>query len=344
MKDKEIFFYIPALNAYNCDLLLDSDSYWNWLCEQESISPMQSGGNFWTLQTYLNLKENGFLCQLVDTIPDEGIIISHRDYLNESLKPKQKQLFVCLRADTNRHPFAQLHVVQNSYQAIPRKLLTLWESHYISHWAQPSLIPRDSSRGDTFENITFAGNSINLVAEFKSEKWYQQLEKMGLKFNQQLTHKDWNNYKNTDLILAIRNFGKNDEFCGKPASKLYNAWLAGVPAILGYESAFRYERKNKLDYIEATTYEEVITALKLLKEDKDLRKAMVENGFQRAKEVSREEIAKKWESFLVDVAVPAYEKWCNTPRWQQQIFLLLRSLFVAVRPAYYLVKSKLLKR
>lgn len=338
-----IYFYIPKEHFRSQSWPKNADAYWEWQCQQHSISPMQSGGYFWTLQTYLCLNDYGFPCQLVNTLPTEGIILAHRDFLHESIKPNSQQLFVCLRADVDRHPYAQLHVVQNLHQAIPKKLMTLWESHFIPHWPQPNIIPREPTRGDRFENVTFIGNQINLVPEFREQKWYRQLEELNLKFHQQLTHEDWNNYQDTDVILAIRKFGTEDKWFGKPASKLYNAWLSGIPAILGYESAFRDERKSDLDYLEATSYEEVVNALKRLREDRSLRSAMVENGWIRAKEVEREELVQKWTTFIVDVAIPAHKKWCGLSRWQQQLFLKLRHLFVTSRPTYYFLKSQLNK-
>jgi len=246
-----VFFYIPKEKFQVKSWPSSAKEYWKWQCSTHEISPMQSGGFLWTLQTYLHLNDSGFPCKLVDTLPDEGIILAHRDFLDEDIKPSPKQLFVCLRADVDRHNFSQLHVVQNPFQAICGGSLTLWESHFIPHWPQPDIIPRDPTRGDKFENITFVGNAVNLVQEFQEEKWFEQLKELGLKFQLQLTHEQWNNYHNTDVILAIRGFGTENAYGGKPASKLYNAWHAGIPVILGYETAFCAERKSNLDYLEA---------------------------------------------------------------------------------------------
>lgn len=79
-------------------------------------------------------------------MPDEGIVLSHRDFLDDAIQPSPKLLIVCLRADVDRHPYAQLHVVQNPYQAIPQRFMEIWESYFIPHWAQSSLIPRDPQR------------------------------------------------------------------------------------------------------------------------------------------------------------------------------------------------------
>ena len=336
-----IYFYIPRDQINFEDLPLNVSDYWGWLGNQHAISPMQGGGNIWTLQTYLHLKDYDFPCELVNTMPDEGIVVSHRDFLDDMFQPSPKLMLVCLRADVDRHPYAQLHVVQNPYQTIPKSLINLWESHFIPHWPQPSIIPRPPERGDTFENVMFLGNAVNLVPEFRDPTWYEELEKLGLKFRMKLNHDEWHDYRDTDVVLAIREFGQTNDWRGKPASKLYSAWHAEAPAILGYESAFRAERKSSLDYLEATTLTEVIAALKQLKEDRELRSAIVKNGRMRAAETNPDKMVKRWQTFLTEVTVPAYESWCDMSSWRQQMFFNARWTFINSRPAYYDLKSKM---
>jgi hypothetical protein len=335
-----IYFYIPHHKLPVGDFPQNADSYWQWQCSQHSISPMQSGGCFWTLQTYLYLKDYGFPCQLIGNLPDEGIVLSHRDFLDDSIQPSPKLLIVCLRADVDRHPYAQLHVVQNPYQAIPKRFMELWESYFIPHWVQSSLMPRDPKRGDTFKNVTFIGNEVNLVSEFREEFWYEQLAVLGLQFQKKLKHDSWHDYRDIDVILAVREFGRKNYFRGKPASKLYNAWHAGIPAILGYESAFQAERKSDLDYLEATSLEEVISSLKQLRDNKEMRHAIVKNGWVRAQETRPEKMVERWKDFLINVAVPAYKNWYLMSRWQQQAFFNMRQSFIGFRPAYYHLKSQ----
>ncbi|MDD1419947.1 hypothetical protein MEO40_12550 [Dolichospermum sp. ST_sed1] len=336
-----IYFYIPADKLPTCGLPQNASSFWEWLSSHPSISPMQGGGCIWTLQTYLYLNDYGFPCKLVETMPDEGIVLSHRDFLDDSIKPGSKLLLVCLRADVDRHPYAQLHVVQNPYQAIPSRFMTLWESHFIPHWPQPSIIPRNPQRGNTFENVTFLGNEVNLVSEFCDRSWYDHLQDLGLKFQKKLNHDEWHDYSDIDVILAIRSFGRQNDWRGKPASKLYNAWHAGIPVILSHESAFQAERKSDLDYLEATSLEEVISSLKQLRDNKELCRAMVDNAWMRAKETQPERMVARWQDFLINIAVPAYKSWCSMPGWQQQIFFNTRQLFIEFRPGYYFFKSQL---
>lgn len=337
-----IYFYFPQKISTG-SLPQNAASYWQWQCAQHSISPMQGGGCVWTLQTYLYLNDYGFPCKLVETMPDEGIVLSHRDYLENSFQPSAKLLLVCLRADVDRHPYAQLHVVQNPYQSIPKRFMTLWESHFIPFWPQPSIIPRDPKRGDTFENIAFFGNEPCLISEFRNQAWDDQVESLGLQFQKKVKNDEWHDYFTTDVVLAMRRFGREKSFRDKPASKLYNSWHAGVPAILNYESAFRAERKSDLDYLEATSLEEVISSLKQLRDSKELRLSMVENGLIRAKETQPDVMIARWQSFFTDVAVPTYNAWCSMSRGQQQLFFNARQASLSLRPSYYYLKSQVSK-
>ena len=339
IKRPKIYFYFPCDQSLFENLPTSPEDFWKWLSVQESISPMQGGGCIWTLQTYLYLKTSGYSCELVNEIPQEGVILSHRDFLIDSFRPDLKLLLICLRADVDRHPYSQLHIVQNPYQEILKSPVNFWESHFIPHWPQPSIIQRDPKRGNTFKNVAFIGNEGNLVTEFKDEYWYSQLEKLELHFQRKLNHSEWHNYSDIDVIVAVRSLGSTNDWKGKPASKLYNAWYAGVPAILGYESAFRAERKNKLDYLEATSLEEVIDSLKLLKDNEALRQAIIENGKLRAQEIDLHNMVLKWQTFINDIAIPAYESWCYIPRWQQLLFFKIRDIFIMSRPGYYSLKS-----
>jgi len=334
-----IYFHFPTSKLAVESLPQNASSFWQWLSSCHSISPMSGGGCIWILQTYLYLNDYGFPCKLVETMPDEGIVVSHRDFLDDSIQPGPKLLIICLRADVDRHPFAQLHVVQNPYQAISKRFMELWESHFIPHWPQPSIIPRNPERGNTFENVTFLGNAVNLVPEFQDQVWKNELKSLGLRFQTKLNHDEWHDYASTDVILALRSFGRHKDWRGKPASKLYSAWHSGVPAILGHESAFQSERKNALDYLEATSVEEVISALRQLRDDKALRQSMVQNGWIRAKETQPAVMVEKWQSFLLNVALPAHRNWSSMSQWQQQFFFDMRQAIIKSRPTYYYLKS-----
>jgi hypothetical protein len=186
----------------------------------------------------------------------------------------------------------------------------------VPHWPQPGIIPRHQDRGDTFENVTFFGWPGNLAAEFRSEGFRKELEALGLSLR--LPPQDrseqglvWTDYSATAVALAVRRSSKYD-LLNKPGSKLVNAWLGEVPAILGAEFGFRELRRNKLDYIEATSPEEVLDALSHLKSSPELRMRMVENGRARSHEFSNSQVFEAWVEMINEEIGPQFDKWKRT--------------------------------
>ncbi|MEH1844719.1 MAG: hypothetical protein V7L25_06870 [Nostoc sp.] len=335
MNDKlpAIYFYIPK-NQWPSDCILESsDLYWQW---QNSLRYGQGRYN-WTLQTYLHLKHDGFPCQLVGTLPTEGIVLTHRDFLPDNLQPTPQLLIVCLRADRSHHPYAQLHIIQNTQDEITKYSASLWQTYYMPHWPQSGLIPRDHKRGDTFENVAYFGQVDNLVAQMQTDAWKHQVNALGLNWNI-VNFERWHDYSDVDVVIAVRSFDSNT-YNFKPASKLYNAWQAGVPIILGCESAYQYERKSELDYIEVASVDEIIASLKCLRDNQKLRQAMIDNGRIRSVETGIEQLTAKWRSFLTDVASPTYERWRDASSWQRKIFLQRRYFILKISN----IKSRLNK-
>ncbi|MBD1840087.1 hypothetical protein H6F78_04430 [Coleofasciculus sp. FACHB-64] len=318
-----IYFYIPESDCPG-DIPQSIDTYWQWLDTKRGMYD-------WTLQTYLRLKADNFPCELVGTMPTEGIVVAHWDFLPQSLQPGSKVLIVCIQADRAQHPYAQLHIVQNPQEEMLVRSIKLWESYFMPHWPQPGLIPRERARGDRFENVAYVGREENLAQELREPEWQEHLKDLGLQWEIVNSHDRWHDYTEIDAIVAIRNFDRKGGYSWKPATKLYNAWHAGVPAILGRESAFRSERKSELDYLEVTSLEDAITALKRLRDDQELRHAMIENGRVRAEETKAEKLVEQWRSFLTDVAVPAYERWCTGSYLTRQTFLMRRTMAVQTK-------------
>jgi len=141
----------------------------------------------------------------------------------------------------------------------------------------------------------------------------------------------WHDYSDVDVVLAVRDFdhSRQNRHLWKPATKLYNAWHARVPAVLGCESAFRAERKDKLDYFEVKTPDEAFNALKQLKEDPQLYRSVVKNGEARSQEKSRTRVKQIWQEILTQYLIPQYEAWSHSPRWKQSLYI--SKCFTSVR-------------
>lgn len=91
--------------------------------------------------------------------------------------------------------------------------------------------------------------------------------------------REWHDYQHVDAVLAIRDCPPV-VLATKPASKLINAWKAGVPALLGPEPAWGIAY-SPLDFLEAASAEPCWTPRRLQQES-GLYRRMTEHGAKRA--------------------------------------------------------------
>ena len=145
------------------------------------------------------------------------------------------------------------------------------------HWSQPNLIPRDPSREDRFETVAFLGDPCNLAPELADPQFAKLLrQETGATFETRGAER-WHDFSDVDVVLAIRDFS-SAKHLHKPATKLYNAWLAGVPLIAGSDSAFQAEGSIGEDYLIARSPEDCIRLLKRLHKQPSYRRRIVTSG------------------------------------------------------------------
>lgn len=304
-------FFVPL--PERTDLPSSVHEYWPWI----SRSGFDAWGPFsWTFQTFLQLRHHGIPCELVSEMPGDGVVIAHRDFLPDDLHPGDDRLLVCLLADRDepgfigRHPWAQFHVVQNPADPRLSRPDPLWPAAYMPYWPQPGLVPRDATRGDRFETAAFFGYPHNLAPELQDQEWAARLQALRLRWDVRL-RAQWHDYSDVDVVIAVRTFAPGRSFPGKPPSKLHNAWHAGVPAILGPESAYRESRRDPLDYVEVDSLPATIAALQSLRDNPALRRAMARNGQARATELLPARLAERWHHLIVESLAPAWRRWCE---------------------------------
>lgn len=100
-----------------------------------------------------------------------------------------------------------------------------------------------------------------------------------------------------NAVLAIRDCPPV-VLATKPASKLINAWKAGVPALLGPEPAYRELRTSPLDFLEAASAEAVLDSIDRLQQESVLYRRMTEHGAKRAQAFDVNMLTQKWLSLL----------------------------------------------
>lgn len=285
-------------------------------------SRIQTYEECWIVLTYLYLKRKHLNVSIADRfIPGEICVVSS---LELGIKDRTFNSFVVgCRSDGFKPALCELTVVQN------KVCLDSETDIFIPHWPQPGLIPRRSERGNTIENIVFKGDEINLYEPFRSPEFKQELEKLGvtLKINGKPKNEPvmWHDYTTDDLVLAVRDLTEKDAMI-KPASKLVNAWIAGLPALLGPEPAFGEQRQSDLDYIEVTTPQAVFEAVKLLKSQPELYQKMVANGLKRAEDFTTERMIQRWYELLAGPVADRYGHWLKRNQVSRIAEFSLRSI------------------
>jgi hypothetical protein len=270
--------------------------------------------DIWSAQTFMNLKKRGLNVQLTAQLVPGSICIVPFDYIYLS-DLSYKSYVVVVQYDRAHPEICEQRIVLNKLGAIDPT------HHFLPHWPQPNLVPRDPSRGTRVENLTFKGNSYNLTDAFKDAAFLKALDSLQMKLvlsAEEAGFNGWRDYKTADVVLAIRNITKYDSTL-KPALKLTNAWFAGCPAILSPEPAYQDLRQSELDYIEVKTPEDAIAALKRLKDEPKLYAAMVENGFRRASEFTEDKVARRLRNILANPIAEGYEQWLHQSPLQKLV-------------------------
>lgn len=292
----EIHFYVPYRADGIESLPASPEEYWSWIVRHRHVG---EGKYSWTLQTYLQLRAAGFDCVLTERLPRRGIVVAHRDFLPVFMRPRSGIFLVCIKPDRREHTWSHYYVVQNSNDPIFDGQGGARPASVIYGWPQPGLVSRDPKRGAACKNVVYAGRDGNLAPELRESAWAARLERAGFSW-QRAPLERWHDFSQTDIVVAARSFAVPEStnpiysVDSKPPMKLINAWLAGVPAVLGVESAFRGVREHDLDYLEVKSPDELAEALMRLRDDPDLYRAMVTHGRARALNFTVEVVRQAW--------------------------------------------------
>src|SRR5258706_883052 len=225
-----------------------------------------------------------------------AITIVHRDDANDFRGGGHASLLVVVRAD--RAP-----VVACDYAIVQNGIAPKSHERFIPLWPQPGLTPRDPRRGTRIERIAYHGRTGAAPSWFYDESLQRSLWRRGIRFD--VREAFWEDYGTVDIAIAAR-----DEVPGilatKPATKVYNAWLAGVPVLAAPEPAYRELRRSPLDFLEIHDAEDVLRGVDQLRANAALYKEMVANGLARGSEFSVQAVRHRWMELLESEFVPAF--------------------------------------
>jgi len=306
-----IYFFVPEAEDVEFLRGLDPDRDWQL---------MKRGSQRWIVQTYARLRAAGLDCELGSRAPRTGTLVfhnGHKSQLRRQLAYGTDVTLVGIRGDRREALIADFEVLQNGLYADDRKRF------FVPYWPQPGLVARDPSRGERIARAAFKGFDNNLHPSLRGGEWADFLRSQGIEWvTDSMSHATsesigvqvgWHDYREVDLVVALRPDAA-DQHSGKPATKLYNAWLAGVPALLGPEFAYRELRRSELDYLEIAGMQDAKAAVLMLLDRPALYRAMIENGCVRARDFTVEAITKRWVTLLTDT-IPALAAARRTNRW-----------------------------
>jgi hypothetical protein len=327
----EIHFFLPGERDLAALAALDP---------ARSPAEFRRGERAWVLQTHLRLRAAGFACALVDSVPREGIVLFHNKHerlVRRGLPRGGRPVLVGLRADNREALAAEFELVQNGRFAEPGRRIVM------PLWPQPGLVPRAPGRGPAVRRIAYKGFLANLHPAFLGERWRSFLAARGIEWLVDAAEYrrgaatdraalDWSDFSTVDCVLAVRRPERKTDF-SKPATKLVNAWLAGVPALLGAEYAYRELRRSELDYLEIDPDDPLGAAeraVERLRAAPALHAAMVENGRARAREYDVPALTARWIE-LLGTTLPALAADPARARLRRRPLLVRRALHLLER-------------
>jgi hypothetical protein len=314
----QVSFYLPE------KYLPDSARQEAW--KSGTITTLEEGGKIasaqaWIYQTWLELYSIGCPVELTHTIPADGILITLAGCVGTDFRPGPGLYFADIVADSLPHPGAHCHLVQNAAHArlLPRSIFT-------PHWPQPNLLPRDPERGNRFETLGFYGAESNLAPELRDPAWQARLRSdTGLSL-QVLGATHWHDYRITDCVLAVRSFDSRPHL-RKPSTKLYNAWLAGVPFVGGMDSAYQADGEAGTNYLAVSSLAELDRELRQLAGDEDRRRRLVEAGRQRGEKFHQAATRQRWKELVTTQLPAAAEEWSRRSPASKKLFSLSQATF-----------------
>jgi hypothetical protein len=294
-----VCFYAPLVEDCAAADALDPDRDW---------TAFGTGFYVWVLQTYLRLRAAGRPVRLTRDPDAPGLVVAFHDHAAElaARRVRRDGLVVSIRADRTFQPDADVEVVQN------RRFEDGRRTFCVPLWPQPGLRPRDPARGARVERVAFKGTTLNLHPDFRDPAFARRLGERGIelvldeaRYRGLETRYEtaWNDYRDVDVLLAVRPRLRKPGH-EKPPSKLVNAWLAGVPALLGPEFAFRDAGTPGEDYFEVQSAGEALRAIDRLRAEPELYARVVSRGRRRAEPFAVPALVARWSELLFD-ALPA---------------------------------------
>lgn len=274
----------------------------------DSAPERYSGGVGHNLyELYVRLRAVGESVTLGPVQPDDGVVVVYA----KSLRPLTAQRallgglgskpLIIIRSDTDprwRTRFTPDVEVMPYGSAVTGPHQT-----WVPALPQRGMIRRSAERFGRIRTVGFKGSPANLPVFMRDPAWVQTLEAMGLCWLPDTpevgggSDQSWHDFSEVDVAVCLR-----AEYWGrrswKPATKLINAWCAGVIPLVGPEPGYLdLATPNEDAFLVANEFD-VVTALKRLITDPELVQATERAIEKRGKEFERDAVLDQWRALL----------------------------------------------
>jgi len=260
------------------------------------------GRNSWIAQTFVRLRPalaaRGWRVTSGARFCPGRINIAHRDDANRFSSEAAASFLVVVRADRAPVHACDIAIAQNALDLRDNE-------RHVCLWPQPGLVARHAGRGVRLECLAYQGRVERVPAWFMDPDFLRALRRRGVRF--EVRSRGWHDYATVDAVLASREESSR-VLSTKPATKLYNGWLAGAPVLAAPEPAYRALRRGPLDLLEVDRPIDVLQAIDRLQADPCLYRDMVRNGHERAKAFSVDAVRGRWLELIEHEIAPRFER------------------------------------
>lgn len=298
----KIYFVVPKIPE-RIDRLLKSGQPFP---SPESLAPSRPpwrGAQWsWIIQTFLYMRQAGLNVELVDVLVENEICVVHYDTFGDRVWGANS-FIVGIRADNPPFHRREIEIVQS-----PANLGSN-STFLVNHWPQPNLIPRDPARKNHVSKISYFGGEGGMSSKYFQPVVVSALDKLEIILDPCFDTTRWNNYEDTDLVIAVRNHHHPLLINTKPASKLVNTWRAGCVALLGNEPAYRAAGSPGQDYFEINSPADMLRVVTCLKQSPEIYQKVREAGISKSKEFDFEAIQQRWIELFLGPIAETYIEW-----------------------------------
>src|SRR5690554_1525982 len=264
----------------------------------------------WIVQTYYELCSAGYAVTASSWPESQKVNVMHADdYLH--LLNKQSFFVAVVVADRRVYFPGNCNLVQNKNQRFRKS------DYWIPHWDQPGLIPRVPGAPDPSRafNVAFAGipeNSVKLTQIVERGAFEKPVRIF------MLSPQSWNDFSEVDVLVAVRDF-KGNRHPEKPPTKLFNAWVAGVPFIGGMDSAYEQVGQPGVDYLQVSNQKQLLEAISRL-QNNDEWSSLVNAGRQASQAYNRLKTRETWSNVLFGRVQDQFQVWERSSRESRLFF------------------------